>query len=233
MYFYGINPITESLRSSHLPQRIFIARHKKNPGIEQIRQLAERRQIPVEKVEDPARICNAREHQGVCAEIDETCLVTYLTEDQLNAPRIVMLDGIQDPHNFGASLRVCEGFGFHTVIFQKGNSSGLTPAAIKTSAGAAFHLNLICCRLNTAMHRLQEADIPVFALDGSGDSDIYTIALPPRFCVVVGSESKGVRFSVRRQAQGVLKIPMFGKVNSLNLSCALTAALTEFSRRAP
>jgi 23S rRNA (guanosine2251-2'-O)-methyltransferase len=230
MIFYGIHPVTEALRAERPLARIITQRGKDNPGIEGIRALSGRRGVREEQVSDLARLCNAREHQGVAAEIpDERLFVS--PEAALAEARSVMLDSIQDPHNFGASLRVCEVFGFTTVFFQKGNSSGLTPAAIKASAGAAFHLKIARVRLNRTVQQLQDSGSTIFALDGRGSESVYDVALPARFCLVVGAEHKGVRFAIRRLTDAVVRIPMSGCLDSLNLSCALSVALSEFRRR--
>jgi 23S rRNA (guanosine2251-2'-O)-methyltransferase len=231
MLFYGVNPVIESLRSARRPQRIYLKQGKSNPAIETICRLAERNNVAVERVPNMEPLTQAREHQGVCAEIDDKALFVPFSS-VLEAEQIVMLDGVQDPHNFGASLRVCEVLGFHNIIFQKDNSCGLTPAAIKASAGASFHVNLTHSRLNTAAKVLDDRKIPIFALDNNADHSIYSVELPEKFCVVVGSESKGVRFGIKRlDTTEMVKIPMHGRVDSLNLSCALSLSLGEFRRR--
>ena len=96
---------------------------------------------------------------------------------------------------------------------------------IKVSAGAVFHLRLHRCNLNTAMKTLQDQEYEVIVLEGSSDHSIYDLKVPKKFCLVIGSEHRGVRHAIRRSAEHLVKIPMRGKVESLNVSCALTAAL--------
>jgi 23S rRNA (guanosine2251-2'-O)-methyltransferase len=231
MLFYGINPVIESLRTDRPPHQIYVKKGKSNPGIDTICRLAERRGVAVEHVRDMEPLTKAREHQGVCAEIDEKALFVSI-DTVMNADQIVMLDGVQDPHNFGASLRVCEVLGFHHILFQQDNSCGLTPAAIKASAGAAFHVKLAYGKLNKLARQLDERGTRIIALENKAEHSIYSVELPKKFCVVVGSESKGVRFGIRQlDVAELVRIPMHGRVNSLNLSCALSLSLGEFRRR--
>lgn len=232
MVFYGVNPVIEALRSSRLPERIVIAAGKDNPRLLIVRRLAGEKGVAVEEHEHLEQLCRSKEHQGVCAwasGFDRG----ELSELPPEVDRLVMLDGLQDPHNFGAALRVCETFGCRHVVYHSGNSCGLTAAAIKASAGAAFHLTLYETRLNRAVKRLQEQECRLIVLEAKGDATIFEAELPPRWCLVVGSEGRGVRTAIRRQGDAVVRIPIHGRVNSLNVSCALSAALCEFSRRGP
>jgi 23S rRNA (guanosine2251-2'-O)-methyltransferase len=144
----------------------------------------------------------------------------------VGADRIVIFDGLQDPHNFGAALRVCECFGWTTVIFHKGNSCGVTPTAIKVSAGAYFHVDLYASNLNSAVRRLKDDGYAIWAFEGDGEAVLGEIEPPQKLALVIGSEGKGVRFAIKRLADTVVSIPLGGAVNSLNVSCALTSALT-------
>ena len=230
MIFYGINPVLEARRSDRLPQTIYVAKGKNNPGINSITHLAKAKNVPVHRKDDIRKICASNEHQGVCAEIT-TIGVTNLFATDSMPMRFVVLDSLQDPHNFGAALRVCEVFGFKDVIFHKGNSCGVTAAAIKASAGALFHINLYTANLNSAIKGLKAQGYSIVALDCEGEQCLFDFSMPEKFCLVMGSESKGVRFSILRQADSIIKIPMFGKINSLNVSCALSAVLHECVRK--
>lgn len=227
MIFYGINPVLEALRSDRLPARIFISKHKKSPSLAKIRDQAKRRSIPLDELDNLQQVCTSKETQGVCAELAGGETKRFDLEE-LSADRLVMLDGLQDPHNFGAALRVCEVFGYRDVIFQKGNSCGVTAAAIKASAGAYFHINLYQAGLNNAVKRLKDSGYTIVACDGTGEAEITSVRLEGKACITVGSEQKGVRFAIKRQADHVVRIPVAGQVNSLNVSCALAVALYQF-----
>ena len=139
--FYGINPVTEALRSPQVPYHITIASGKDNPGLSQIRALAREHGVPVSEARNLDQLAGNPGHQGVVAELAEDG-VKGVPRDGVDTDRIIIFDGLQDPHNFGAALRVCECFGWTTIIFHKGNSCGVTPTAIKVSAGAYFHVKV-------------------------------------------------------------------------------------------
>lgn len=230
MIFYGINPLFEALHSESCPRRILVQQGKSNKRIQGILHLAERKGIPVETVADLKRLCGSAQHQGVAAEIPGLGQQP-LTDQAVLGDRIVMLDSIQDPHNFGAAMRVCEAFGFRDIIYHKGNSSGVTPTVVKVSTGAIFHVRLLMSNLNRAVKWLKAHQYRLCVLEGGGERTIYDVDFTGRFCIVIGSEGSGVRHNIRREADRVMRIPMQGRVNSLNVSCALSAVLAEVSRR--
>ncbi len=232
MIVYGVNPVLESLRSPHLPAEIFIRQNKDTDAVKRITAAAARHSIPVRRVDDVDKRCGSREHQGVCALIDHE-LSLPLPQEPLLFDRVVVLDGIQDPHNFGAALRVCEVFGWQHVVYHKGNSCGLTPAAVKASTGAVFHLNVYRSNLNAAIKKFKSALFTIMVLDGSGPVDITDAGPAERLCLVIGSEGTGVRHAIRRQADILVAIPTRGKIGSLNVSCALATALHERTRALP
>ncbi len=231
MLIYGINPISESLHSKTLPLSILIQEGKDNKRINHLRRLAEEKGIPIEISRDLTRLCGRQAvHQGIAAEFSEDWAKPIETLPQ-DVTRLVIFDGIRDPHNFGAALRACEVFGFQHVLYHEGNSSGLTPVAAKTSSGAIFHLNLYVANLNKAMQYLKDRKFTIYAMDAGGDHTIYDVPLDGPFCLVIGSEGDGIRYNIRQASDAIVSIPMVGKINSLNVSCALTSALTEFARR--
>ena len=228
MIYYGINPVFESLNSNNLPDTIYAAASKDSSTINSIIRIAEKKNIPVIRKLDLKKLCQSDNHQGVCAHI-ASLNEHNLFQTEISTNRFIMFDGIQDPHNFGAALRVCEVFGFKHVIFHKGNSSGLTSTAIKVSSGAAFHLNLYQTNLNSAIKRLKHLNFQICILDNNSEQSIYEITFPKKICFVIGSENKGVRFSIKRKSDITMKIPLLGKVDSLNVSCALSAVLSVYT----
>jgi len=232
MLFFGINPVNECLRAGLKPDCLLLEDGKQdNPRIAQILRQARHMRILVETHHDLRGICQHDAHQGIAAELPD--LDQSLPAHADLGPRVVMLDGLQDPHNFGAALRVCDVFGSHQVIYHKGNSSGLTPVAIKSSAGAAFHLQIYHSNLNHAARQLLDNGYQLLVLDAKGPVSLYDCPVPEKFCLTIGSEDKGVRHVIQRLATSMVHIPMFGHVDSLNVSCALSAALSEFARRGP
>jgi len=233
LLFYGLNPVREALRSRYRPTEVLIEQDKSNPRLADIAKLAQALAVPVRQVPRLDALCGRGVvHQGVAAHLKYRELCADFNAAAITASRYVMFDGINDPHNFGAALRVAEVFGFHDIIFYKGNSSGITPAAIKVSTGAVFHLNVYVSNLNNAIKRLKDAGVAIIAMDGEAPTSLYTTELPERYCIVVGAEDEGVRFAIKRQADLLLRIPTLGKVSSLNVSCALSATLGECARQA-
>ncbi|MCF7854492.1 MAG: RNA methyltransferase [Candidatus Pacebacteria bacterium] len=230
MIIYGINPLLESLHSSLKPRRVMIQKGKSNPRIQGIQKLAAQNTIPIDMVANLEKLCGSSQHQGVAGDVSGLG-ETHLTDTTQLADQVVMLDSIQDPHNFGASMRVCDAFGFTDVIYHKGNSSGVTPAAVKVSTGAIFHLRLFESNLNKAVKWLTSRDYRLCVLEAEGNVTIYDADYTGRICIVMGSEGFGVRHNILRQANQVMSIPMRGHVSSLNVSCALTAVLSEIARQ--
>jgi len=233
MIIYGVNPVREALRAvPPLPVRVYLEASRSGPRAHEIRQLALRQGVALTTVDNLDRLTDSREHQGCAADLGER---PPLTLDDLpdSTTRVVMLDGLQDPHNFGAALRVCEVFGVPEVIFHHGNSCGITPAAIKASAGAYAHLRLYESNLNRACKRLKERGFALAILAADG-----TIPLPAwrpqgKVCLIMGSEGEGVRHALRRLGDLTLAIPMRGRVDSLNVSNALAVALYQLSLTPP
>ena len=231
MIIFGINPIIESLHSERRPDSIYVQSGKRNKRLSHVVGMAERFNIPVNVVDSMDKICGRNVvHQRVAGEFSVK-LTQSLKSLPSDVDRVVLLDGLEDPHNFGASLRVCEVFGFPHVIFHKGNSSGLTSIAAKSSAGAVFHLNLYSSNLNQAIKHLKDSGFSIICMEAQGAESIFDVELPSKYCLVVGSEGKGVRHNIREQSDKVVNVPMRGRVNSLNVSCALSATLCEFSRK--
>ena len=228
MIIYGVNPVREALRSTHPPLRVWLEQKRDNPRQVEIARLADHLRIPLQRLPQLDRLTGSQEHQGCAADLGERGPLD-LDDLPADCQRLVMLDGLQDPQNFGAALRVCEVFGVPDIIYHRGNSCGVTPAAIKASAGAFHHLRLYESNLNRACQRLHDLGYTLAILEAQGD-----LALPDwhptgKVCLVMGSEGAGVRFNLRRQGDLRLSIPMAGKVDSLNVSCALAVALYQFT----
>lgn len=231
MIIYGINPVSEALRADVPVRTIYVQSGKdKNRRIAGILSAAERHGQTVKTLPDLQSVCKSQDHQGIAADLGRE-LDQVLPLDPPPGDQLVILDGIQDPHNFGACLRVCEVFGFPNVIYHQGNSSGLTSAAIKVSAGAAFHVNLYHSNLNRAVRGLQDRGYAIITLAADAETSLYEAELPEKFAVVMGSEGDGVRHAIRRLADTSWRIPIRGRLDSLNVSCALSATLSEMARR--
>ena len=171
-------------------------------------------------------------HQGVVALIREYSYAAF--EDAIAAAPdpLLLVDGVTDPRNLGALLRSAEGAGVGTVVLARDRTAAVTPAAIKASAGAWVHLKIARCgNVARAIEDLKQAGYWIAALAPAGDCEIYDLDTTRRLALVVGSEGRGVREIVRKNADFVVRIPMHGKVGSLNVSVAAAVALFEIARR--
>ena len=174
----------------------------------------------------------AARHQGIAALMRE---YEYTPLDQILAEQpdpIVLVDGVTDPRNLGALMRSAEGAGVGAIVIAKDRTAGITPAAVKSSAGAWIHLKIARCgNVARTIEQLKEAGYWTAALAPGGDTSIYTLDTSRQLAIIVGSEGRGVRDIVRKGADFVVDIPMRGKVGSLNVSVAAAVALFEIARR--
>lgn len=181
------------------------------------------------------RLSPGRRHQGVVA-IAEASLPTLDLRtmlDQLSGPaRLLVLDGVTDPRNLGACLRVADGAGAQAVIAPKDHASPLTEAAIQTASGAAESVPYIMVtNLARAIDDMQERGIWIVGTDDEAGSDLYDAELPESIAWVLGAEGKGLRRLTRDRCDLLVRIPMAGVVSSLNVAVACGVVLYEGLRR--
>ena len=180
-----------------------------------------------------ARMAGAESrHQGVVALINEYNYAPFEDVVEAKPDPLLLVDGVTDPRNLGALLRSAEGAGVGTVVLARDRTAMITPAAIKSSSGAWAHLKIARCgNVARAMEDLKQAGYWIAALAPQGALEIYDLDVTRRLVLVVGSEDRGVRDIVRKNADFVVRIPMYGKVGSLNVSVAAAVALFEVARR--
>jgi 23S rRNA (guanosine2251-2'-O)-methyltransferase len=192
------------------------------------------RVLPVDAARLAAMAPGAR-HQGVVAHVDATQRHVALDDvlDTLEEPAfLLVLDGIQDPHNLGACLRVADAVGVHAVIAPKDRAVGLTQAAVKVASGAAETVPYITVtNLARTLRELQEREIWVIGTDAEASEDLYTAQWPQATAWVLGSEGDGMRRLTRETCDQLVTIPMLGSVQSLNVSVASGVCLFEARRR--
>ena len=176
-------------------------------------------------------------HQGVIARIEGGRKVAHLDDvlDTLEEPAfLLVLDGITDPRNLGACLRVADAAGVHAVIAPKDRSAGLTDVAMKTASGAAESVPYVMVtNLARTLRELQEREIWVIGTAGEAESDLYAADWPVATAWVLGAEGEGMRRLTRENCDQLVKIPMYGSVESLNVSVAAGVCLYEARRRRP
>ena len=173
-------------------------------------------------------------HQGIILEVDdvETYDLNYLNKIKKNKPILVMLDHLEDPHNFGAIIRTCEALGIDGIIIPNDRNVGVNATVVKTSAGAIYNMPIIrVANLGATMRKLKDMGYWLVGTDMDGEN--YTqIDYNMPVCLVIGNEGKGMGKVIRDNCDYIAKIPMIGKINSLNasVSCGIVLAQIVNSR---
>jgi len=148
-----------------------------------------------------------------------------------DADPVVIIDGVTDPRNLGAILRSAECAGVRGVVIARNRTVGITPTAIKASAGSWIYLTVAQCgNVVQALEKLKQAGYWIAALAPEGKTSIYELDVSRRLAIVLGSEQRGVRELVRKKADFIVNIPMGGRIGSLNVSVAAAVALFEIAR---
>ena len=236
-WIYGINPVAEALGSGRCRMReIWVAHGRELKGLEGIIATAKSKDIPVRKVERSQMDALTRRapHQGVVGFIDQfhyADLDEVLGRDE-GDPLLLILDGIEDPGNLGALIRTADACGVWGVIIPKDRAAGITPAVVKSSAGAVFHIPLVrVTNIVSTLVKLKERGIWVAGAAAEAPAEIYDHDLAIPLAVVIGGEGRGIRPLVKRECDLLASIPMLGKVNSLNASVAGAIILYEVLRQ--
>ena len=226
---YGIRSVVEALRSGR--RKVFEIIDA--VGNDEVAKAAGARGVDVkrasrQRVEELAR---GGVHQGVVARVEPypySGLEEILSTDD---PLVLVLDGVTDPRNLGAVLRIADGAGASGVVIPKDRAVGVTAAAVKASAGASEHVRVAReTNLKRVVDRMKEAGLWVFAAEAGGTR--YTdLDLGGPVGLVFGSEGRGVRRLVREACDGEVSIPMLGSVGSLNISVAAAVLLYEVRRQ--
>lgn len=232
---FGIEPVREMLAAQ--PEAVEALYLKPNDQrrfareIEQVRR-AGGRVITVDDAELSRAAGSQARHQGIVATI-RPYHYADLKEMLDGQPDVILLiDGVTDPRNLGAILRSAEGSGFRSVLLARDRTAGITPAAIKTSAGALFHLSVAQCgNVARILEQLKQKGYWVAALTPDGATSLYDLDVHGQLVLVVGAEGEGVRPLVKKNADYQVRIPLYGKVDSLNVSVAAALALFEIRRR--
>ena len=227
---YGTRPVVETLRSKRREAREVVDATKD----EEIAKLAAARGIRVRRApkNEVEKLAPGAVHQGVVARVGP---YPYSGLEELLAapdPLVLVLDGVTDPRNLGAVLRVADGAGASGVVIPKDRAVGVTPAAVKASAGASEHVPVAReTNLRRTLEKMKEAGVWVYAAEG-GAAPAYTdLDLSGSVAFVLGSEGRGLRRLVREGCDGAVSVPMLGAVSSLNVSVAAAVLLFEARRQ--
>jgi 23S rRNA (guanosine2251-2'-O)-methyltransferase len=239
---FGRQPVRETLRAGRRQVfKLLLAQGVKPLGIVgQILTLAERANVPVQAVDrrELDKLGGEVNHQGLAAEVssypyaDLTALLETIRQTN-ESPFLLLLDHVRDPQNLGSLLRTCEAVGIHGVVIPGRRAAGVTPAAVRASAGAAEHVRVAqVTNLVQAMERLKAEGVWLAGLEATPTARLYTQAdLSGPLGLVVGSEDQGLARLVRERCDYLIRLPMHGQVESLNAAIAGAIALYEARRQ--
>ena len=238
MKIEGKNPVKELLNSDETIEKIMIENGNSDGDLREIQKFARERGIKVEFVDKRGldKISQTGHHQGVIAE--QNSYKYFNLKEVIASERekgkdilFVILDEILDPHNLGSIVRVAECAGASGVIISNRRSATVNETVVRTSAGATAYLPIIKVNnINNAIETLKKENIWVYALDMDGE-EMYSASLTGDIALVVGSEGNGVGKLTRKICDGIISIPMFGKVNSLNASVSAGIGIYEVIRQ--
>ncbi len=229
---YGRNAVLEALKAKKSLDKLFVQGGEREGSITLIVAKAKEAGVPVMQVakEKLDSLSGGGVHQGVVAMSAgvEYCSVDdllRLAEEKGEAPFLVIADGVEDPHNLGAIIRCAEGAGAHGLIISKRHSSPVTPVVVKSSAGAIEHLPIAkVVNIAATIDDLKKKGVWIYGAEAEGTS-LYESDLSGAAAFVVGSEGAGISRLVKEKCDFLLSIPMYGKVNSFNVSCATAVVL--------
>jgi 23S rRNA (guanosine2251-2'-O)-methyltransferase len=231
-FVYGVNPVLEALRAH--PQDIVRVLIEAGKG-EKVARAAAEAGVRVDAVGHTELSHRARGgvHQGVGAEVAEFRYAELNDLLALPGPAFLLaLDGVTDPQNLGALARSAHALGAQGIVLPKDRAAGITPAVAKAAAGALEHCQVArVTNLARALDQMKEAGIWTLALAADGEDELGSVDLTVPTALVLGSEGSGVRPLVRKTCDRVVRIPLTGKVSSLNVSAAGAVALYEVSRQ--
>ncbi len=237
-YIYGRNAVKELIESGRDIEKIFIQSGDREGSVKVIASLAAERKIPIMDA-DKSRLDNmigSGRHQGVVAVASEHNYssveeILAYAEERGESPFVVILDGVEDPHNLGAIIRSAECQGAHGIIIPKRRAVGLTPTVAKSSAGAIMHMRVAkVTNIAATIDELKEKGFWFYAADMDGES-LYKTDFSGSVGLVMGSEGFGISRLVREKCDFVVSIPMWGQVNSMNVSCAAAVIMAEVARQ--
>lgn len=235
----GKHPVLEALRSGRELNKIWISEGAQKQAMTPVIAEAKKLGIVVQTVDKRKldAMAGGVPHQGVVAqaaayryaEVDE---LLQRAKDKGETPFLLLLDEIEDPHNLGSILRTAECTGVHGVIIPKRRSAGLTQTVWKTSAGAAEHVPVArVTNLAQTIEALKADGIWIAGADVAAEQDVYKTGFDLPLALVIGNESKGMGRLIREKCDFLVKLPMLGKLNSLNASVAAGVLMYEVVRQ--
>lgn len=238
MKIEGRNSVAEAIKAGKTIDRLVVSRDVKDAQAKRIIADAKSRGIKVMFYDKAVldRESESKRHQGFIAEVTDYKYCTL--EDILSyaaekgeKPFIIILDGVEDPHNLGSVIRVADCAGCHGVIIPRHRNVSVNETVVKVSAGAAAHVKIAkVVNINDAIDTLKKLGVWVYAAELGGES-VYKTNLSGAIAIVVGGEGKGVSKLTKQKCDGIITLPQRGKVNSLNASVAAGVVAYEYVRQ--
>ena len=238
---YGMNPVRELLRAgAEGIAELWLAEGGERPrAFAELERIARDHGAKVRTAPRPRldRLAGVTQHQGIVAvvadyryrEVDD---ILEVARKAGKPPLLVLLDGVEDPHNLGAVVRSAHALGAHGVVLPRDRAASVTPSAAKASAGAVEHLPIArVTNLVRTLEELKEAGVWTVAAVPDGDVELSSVDLRGPIALVIGGEGQGVRPLVRKSCDHAARIPMAGRVGSLNASAAAANAIYEAMRQ--
>ena len=231
----GVHAVYEALASKHVPiERIHIAREAHSGKLKEILDLAHEREVPVRKEERTVldRMAEGAVHQGIIAVTAALSYADFEVLFKAEKPVVVVLDGVEDPHNLGAVIRTAEASGASGIIVPERHSAPLSTTVVKASSGASAYVPVVRVKnLVNAIDELKERGLWVVGVDMGATKNWTEFDYTGPVALVFGGEHKGLRRLVREHCDDLVRMPMLGKIASLNISVAAAIVLYEVVRQ--
>lgn len=238
-YIVGRNPVLEVLKSEKEIEKILVIKGELKGSINKIIGIAKDRNIIIQQVNKNKldQISQGNAHQGVAA---LSSPYNYSSIDEIlgkakklnQPPFVIILDSIEDPHNLGAIIRTAECGGVHGIIISKRRSAHVTQTVYKSSAGAVEHMPIAKVNnISDTIDELKEKGLWIYGAHVDGEDYYFNTELKGSIALVIGSEGKGISRLVKEKCDFLLKIPMFGRISSLNASNAASILIYEVVRQ--
>ena len=229
----GIHPVAEALRARRPLDRVLVAKGVGGARVQEIIDLSRKNSTPLRFEERAAldRLAGSATHQGVVA-LGAAKQYAELDDVAGSAHMLVVLDGLEDPHNLGAVIRTAHAAGADAVVVPERRAAGLTDTVAKAAAGALEHLPVVrVTNINRSLEDLKKGGFWIYGVDERGDQDYDKVDYAERAVLAFGAEGKGLHQMVRHHCDVLLRIPMSGKISSLNVSVAAGVVLFDWKRR--
>lgn len=236
---FGRNSVMEVLNSSRTINKLFIQKGANHGSINKILDLARKKRVVISEVNKGKldEMAEGQNHQGVIivtspyeyCEIDD---ILKVAEEKNENPFIIIADGIEDPHNLGAMIRTAECMGVHGIIIPKRRAVQVTDTVAKVAAGALEYMKIARVNnINDSIEELKEKGVWIVGTDASGKDFLTDIDMKGSIAVVIGSEGEGMASLTRKRCDFLAKIPMKGKITSLNASVTCGMVIYEVARQ--